>query len=327
VRRSPSTSPPLRVLRAAAVALRLGAAAALALSCEPRQDAPVAVAPSPASQANAGPSFACPSHIAHKGALANVATPPGWIAIAAPAQGSETLTCANLARREYAVAAGAGGGVDITEHTTAAREEAPLPFTIEPSRRNVREHLAGRRRALAVNGGFLVGFDAGEFGGALFWFNETGDKRVQLADVNIIGITELRVGVVALSGLAHMGMSEGKLLRVSRTRDTWSAAPWIDMHGAVEAFVRESSESMLVLSTTGLDRVTACGDVLRLATTNYDVLYPSSMAVDAKGVVYVGMRQFVTRFVPTSDGYREEWLTREDCPHLARKKFECACRR
>jgi hypothetical protein len=306
------------------VALALGA-------CDPPAEGPppvVALPPQPRVEAS---SPGCPSHIAPRAPLEKVQPPPGWLVVAAPGQGSETLSCANLSRREWSVSIGSGQGVDIAERTSAVREDAPLPFAIPASRRNVREHLAGRRHVLQVDGGYLVGFDAGEHGGALWWFNPSGDKRVQLADVNIVGLTELRVGLVALSGLSHMGMSEGKLLRVTRERDghgregTWSAAPWIDMHGAVDAFVRESPESMLVLSATGLDRVTACGDVTRIATTNYDVLYPSSMALDPNGVVYIGMRQFITRFVPAADGYHEEWLTREDCPLLVRKKFECSC--
>ncbi len=295
--------------------------------CDPPAEGPPPIAPrapiTPVETQVSG----CPSRIAPRAALANVAPPPGWIVVPAPAQGSETLACANLARREWMVSIGGGHGVDIAERTNVAREDAPLPFTIPSSPKNLREHLAGRRHSLAVDGGYIVGFDAGEHGGALWWFTQAGDKRVQLADGNIVGLTELRVGVVALSGLAHLGMSEGKILRVTRDRESWSAAPWIDMHGAVEAFVRESAESMLVLSTTGLDRVTACGDVTRIATTNYDVLYPTSIAVDPSGVVYVGMRQFITRFTPTSEGYREEWLTREDCPLLVRKKFECSCHR
>jgi hypothetical protein len=300
-------------------------------ACDPPAEGPPAIAPlAPVARVET-PTSGCPSRIPPRTALANVAPPPGWIVVPAPAQGSETLACANLARREWMVSIGSGQGVDIAERTNVTREDAPLPFTIPASPKNLREHLAGRRHSLAVDGGYLVGFDAGEHGGALWWFTQTGDKRVQLADVNIVGLTELRVGVVALSGLAHMGMSEGKILRVTRDghahegRETWSAAPWIDMHGAVEAFVRESPESMLVLSTTGLDRVTACGDVTRIATTNYDVLYPTSIALDPNGVVYIGMRQFITRFTPTSEGYREEWLTREDCPLLVRKKFECSC--
>jgi hypothetical protein len=312
------------------LAVALAAMVALA-ACDPPAEGPPPVAPLPPAPRVETSSPGCPSHIAARPALANVPPPPGWIVVAAPGQGSETLSCANLARREWTVSIGNGGGVDIAERGSAVREDAPLPFTLPSSQRSVREHLAGRRHALKVDSGYIVGFDAGEHGGALWWFSPTGDKRVQLADVNIVGLTELRVGLVALSGLSHMGMSEGKLLRITREHDgpghegAWSATPWIDMHGAVDAFVRESPESMLVLSATGLDRVTACGDVTRIATTNYDVLYPSSIAIDSNGIVYVGMRQFVTRFVPAADGYHEEWLTREDCPLLVRKKFECSC--
>ena len=99
----------------------------------------------------------------------------------------------------------------------------------------------------------------------------------------------------------------------------------MDLGGASQTYVSESPDTMLVLATSGLLRVTACGDVSVVAPAHYDVLYPTSMAIDDAGVISIGMRHFITRWVPSASGYREEWLVRIDCAHPQVKKFECVC--
>lgn len=198
-----------------------------------------------------------------------------------------------------------------------------MPFTVSGK---ARDGLGGTRHVRAVDNGWLVGFDAAEVGGALWWFDKTGERRVKLFDGNIIGFVELAgEGIVALSGFARGGFSRGQALRVRRAVE-WTAKPWINLDSAAEAFVLESRDSLLVLTTTGVVRLTACGDMTRVALTDYDALYPTSLAVDPHGVIYVGMRHYITRFVPAlGSALREEWLTREDCQTPKVSHFECVC--
>ncbi|HEX7664553.1 MAG TPA: hypothetical protein VF407_08585, partial [Polyangiaceae bacterium] len=186
--------------------------------------------------------------------------------------------------------------------------------------------LHGTHHIKATEDGFLIGFDAGEYGGGLYWFSKDGKQRKKLGSENVIGFAELSNGLVVVTGLAHLGMSVGHLAIVDKDASGWSVKPWLDLGGAAETFARESPSSMLVLTTGGLHRITVSGSDNEIAKTNYDSLYPNSMAIDNRGIVYVGMRQFVTRFVPTAQSYREEWLTREDCVATVREKFECHCR-
>lgn len=262
----------------------------------------------------------CPSPVPVHVRASGLAPPSGWVLTSAPVPAGEAIRCANYSRHEWRVEA-SGDGVAFAARE--AHEADPLPFAIAAS---AREGTAGTRHVRAVPGGFLVGFDAGEYGGALHWFSEGGARRQKLADGNVIAIAELRTGIVAFTGLAHLGMSEGKILRVQSAGAAWSAATWRDLGAAVEAVAVESNESALVLTTTSLLRVTACGDAQKLASPNHDALYPSSMAVDPRGVVYVGMRHYATRFVPQGDGsYSEEWMTREGCSVMRLKKFDCEC--
>ncbi len=229
--------------------------------------------------------------------------------------------CANLSRNEW-VAHTASTGTEIGLREKGDVEDA-LPFTIDGK---ARDGLGGIRHVRAVDDGWLVGFDAAEVGGALWWFDKTGEHRTKLSDGNVIGFALLGAqGIVALTGFARGGFSRGQVLRVRRT-SAWAAASWLDLDSAAEAFVLESRDALLVLTTTGIFRLTACGDLTRLAQADYDALYPTSLAVDPRGVIYVGMRHYITRFVPAGGSrLREEWLTREDCAKSDVRHFECVC--
>ncbi len=200
-----------------------------------------------------------------------------------------------------------------------------MPFAFHPSKKD-EAALHGTHHVHAVPEGFLVGFDAGEYGGALYLFSADGSTRQKLGSENVIGFADLRIGPVVLTGLAHLGMSVGHVVKISRGASGVSASPWLDLGGATETFVVDSPESMFVLTTGGLYRVTACGDINEISRTNYDALYPSSMAVDSSGIITIGMRQFIARWIPTADNYRQEWLTKTDCTLMVRDKFECKCR-
>ena len=268
----------------------------------------------------AGPKPVCPTRVQRREPVDRVSPPLGWVVLPG-APDAQTLHCGNLSRKEWTVRRGEHE-VEISLAQRRPVDDA-LPFALAGK---VREGLGGTRRVKAVDGGFLVGFDAGEHIGALWWFGQTADRRLRLADENILGFAELGGVPVAITGLTRLGMSHGRVMRFGRDSEgAWRVAAWVDLGGASQTYVSESSETMLVLTTGGLLRITACGDMSMIAPAHYDVLYPSSMAVDDAGVVTIGMRHFTTRWIPSAAGYREEWLVRTDCAHPSVKKFECVC--
>jgi hypothetical protein len=262
---------------------------------------------------------ACPTRVPKRQPVDSAPPPPGWIVLpGAPSE--QLLHCGNLSRREWVVHR-AAQGADISLAQKRPPDD-PLPFSLSGS---AREGLGGTRKVKAVDGGFLVGFDGGEHGGALWWFAQGGERRLRLSDENVIGFAELGGVPVAVTGLSHLGISRGRVMRMSREADAWRVGAWVDLGGASQTYAVESPDSMLVLATSGLLRVTACGDVSVVVPAHYDVLYPTSMVVDDAGIISIGMRHFTTRWIPSASGYREEWLVRIDCAHPQVKKFECVC--
>ena len=273
--------------------------------------------PGPASPSTGASAGTCPSPVPRYAAVADVALPARWVRATAPAPDSETLRCANLSRREWIV------GPDGTPAPAPVRTGDKLPFRPDP-----KSDMRGAAHVKTVDDGLLVGFDAGEWGGALYATAADGSHARELAKENVVGFAELGGDVVVLTGLAHMGVSQGKVLHLWHGPEGWRVNASLDLGAAVQTFAPESRDTLLALTTSGLYRVTACGDVSLVAPARYDVLYPSSMTIDARGVITIGMRHFVTRWLPNGDGtFREEWLTRDDCTLMQLRKFECICHR
>ena len=253
-------------------------------------------------------------------------TPPpaGWVSYPTPPADGPELRCANYSAREWRVEPNAGG-VKITLNTEPDRRD-PLPPGV--SFAGVAVNPKGTRRVMRVEDGWLVGLDAGEFGGSLWWFGPNGQDRKRLAVVNVVGFAKISGAALALVGLSHMGDESGKVLRLERAAagGGWKAEVLADLGATPRAFAADTPGALLVLTTRGLARVRASGAVEQLfQTPNYKSLYPNSMTLAPSGVIHVGMRHFVTRLTPSGNSYREEWFVPADCTRFGIRDYHCMC--
>jgi hypothetical protein len=184
------------------------------------------------------------------------------------------------------------------------------------------------RHVLRVEDGWLVGLDAGEFGGGLWWFGADGLDGKRLSGENVVGFAESSKGVLALTGLAHMGFDHGKVLLITGGAGVErKVEPLADMGAAPRAFVAETNDSLLVMTTRGLVRVRTSGAVEQLLNTSYGLLYANSMTLSTSGVIHVGMRHFITRLTPSATGYKEEWFVPAACSRFSIRGYDCVCAR
>lgn len=187
--------------------------------------------------------------------------------------------------------------------------------------------MAGDRHVEKVENGWLIGFDAGEWGGTLWWFSEDGKTRKKLADENVVGLVKVSTKhILVLTGLAHLGMDYGKVLYVMQDEGGgWKAETLVDLGAAPRTFAVESPESVLVITTKDLVRVKAAGTAENLFQTRYRFLYPNSMTLSKDGTIHVGMRHFVTRLTPIGMGYKEDWFVPKNCQRFELRNHECVC--
>jgi hypothetical protein len=163
---------------------------------------------------------------------------------------------------------------------------------------------AGRFRAAsaakAVDDGWLIAFNQGEFGGALYWFSVDGKRSYKISDHQVVDFYTLSDGIYAIEGLAHMGISEGSLIRIARPqRDkTWTVATVLKLPAAPYAISVDQHGKQFVTLSNSLVSIGASRKIqVLLSDAFWWQLYPNSSALSPdEKKLYIGMRQFVGEF-------------------------------
>lgn len=168
---------------------------------------------------------------------------------------------------------------------------------------------------IGVEGGFLVGYNSGEWGGGVLWYDSRGKLRQSITRENAVRIVETPHGILAFTGLAHLTVDEGHVLRLARVGGSWRARR-LDLPGSPRAIRIDSDGSILVVTTEHLVRVVGGSRVERLHAGRWRGLYPTSIERHADGTLYIGMRSVVVRLRPTSTGYAEDWLAPYDAKKM-----------
>jgi len=195
----------------------------------------------------------------------------------------------------------------VVDHNPPEQGDA-LPFTVD---RRGEADLGGERHVLAVEGGYLVGFNAGEFGGGAWWFSADGARRKKLtlrasdpiADYvpeNVHGFAHLDHDVLVFEGLTHGGGNWGRVVRLHRGSDAeWYPSVFAELSACPHAVVTESASNWLFATTSGIWRLDAQAHALPVwQPVGSHLYYPNTIVRDRSGVVYMGMRAFVVMLTP-----------------------------
>lgn len=208
-----------------------------------------------------------------------------------------------------------------------------LPFKIEKP---------GLIDVVQVNDGYLVGFNRGEWGGGLYWYSKNGKKNKEIVSsifsspIQFIKRDNL---IYAITGLSHMGMSYGDIIKIEKKQKQWIVEEYVKLPDAPCVIQLDSKDNMLVFTCSGLysiDKeanldtlaikfrrpitpiieIELPNDTLRIREKPLEYypkwlwgfLYPTSMVIQ-NDMVYVGMRGGVYKFDLTTK--KEEWLLPE----------------
>jgi hypothetical protein len=252
--------------------------------------------------------------------------PEGWVSVPAPKAESKERDCANHTIELERKVELDNGNIKISRYIYQTNEQiVKLP-------QNLREFVAKNKNSKgylhieSFENGWLIGADAGEWGGNLFWLNSDGKSKTELLNDNIRGIVKVGKDIFILSGMAHLGIDEGKIYKLTTDeKGTLKIQLLADLKTQPQSFIVENDESFLVALNDKILRIKTSGEIKTLKETNFLYLYPNSMTVTSSGVIYVGMRLFVVRFVPNEKDYTEEWLVPQDCRKFVEKDFDCVC--
>lgn len=235
--------------------------------------------------------------------------PEKWVETDPPEYGSDRWRVASVdVGHEWAVVL-RGGRPRVRPCGPEGEAVGSLPSRVEPG--SSREGLAGTRLSVKVSDGWLVAFNAGEFGAGLWWFSPDGRTRYKVAELWITEFVPTEAGLLALEGLAHGNVCKGRIVRLTRTPGgRWRFEDVLDLKHAPVASTRDSAGSLIVATTGRLLRVAPADKKVEVLVDHafWSGLYPNSMAVTLSGTVYLGMRHGVAKAEKMGGSYRLRWL-------------------
>jgi hypothetical protein len=235
-----------------------------------------------------------------------------WKIVPAPAIGSAELYATDVpvwkVREDGAV-------VTASHWTRRDREEQEKTFLPEHLTRDALMH--GAPSSLRLDGGgWLIGFDGGEFDGGLWSTSEDGRQtKLLVHQADIHGLIRTPDGVIVLSGLAHATMDQGSAVFVPNS--SWDKAevhPISDLSSSPQAWVQDSPSTVLVVTNKAILRVHEVGTADTLASLPYGPIVARSIVIAADRTIYVGVRGYILRLLPQPNGYTLQWLLPDQPP-------------
>jgi hypothetical protein len=131
----------------------------------------------------------------------------------------------------------------------------PLPATPPPVIKVSIKRKGGplkeeQSRGVAVPNGYLIGSNRGEWGGEISFVDTKGNVE-EVSGRNTEAIYHAGGSILAVTGLAHLTMNSGFILKVSKSADgRWMAANWRVLPGA-PIFSRLLEDGSLFVSCYG----------------------------------------------------------------------------
>ena len=163
-------------------------------------------------------------------------------------------------------------------------------------------------------------------GGSLFWFSADGKQKKELARENVRGFVAVSPDlVVALEGLAHLSLNEGRARWLAHDAKGWHQAQVDELDGAVQTFT-QTPKAIYVATTKGITRVDGPKQNRVIVPTRSSMLYPDTMVANPQGRLFLGMRELVLRLVPKGDAFDEEWLAPPNCRTTEQLDMKCICK-
>jgi hypothetical protein len=240
-----------------------------------------------------------------------------WLTLAPPKHNSLAWRAANSSQYEWLVSEDHG-------HVVATKAPRHWPTPPKLPFRLVRRVPDGEIRAVRVADGWLVGRDAGEWGGDLWWYSPNGVKRYEISRRQVRGFYDTPGGLFGIDGLAHMSLDFGHVLRL-RTNSTghWIAETFADLHGAPRVAMADADGSLLIVTTRRLLRVHPDKRVEELlADAFWWGMYPISIVKTGSGNIYIGMRHGIVRIRRDDAKNTLAWLLPNEAFVKAKPEFE-----
>lgn len=181
-----------------------------------------------------------------------------------------------------------------------------IALKIDWNKNNNRD-FGGKQQNVKLSNGYLIGFDKGEFGGSLYWFDNNGIENYKICSGNIKDILILKDKILVTEGLAHLGSDSGQILELIQENGKWVSKKYIDLNNVPYATNLNTKNELIILTSKQLLKVTENKQVSELISQGFwSGLYPNSSIIQ-NDVIYFGMRNGILKMNLNTE--KIEWLT------------------
>lgn len=158
-----------------------------------------------------------------------------------------------------------------------------------------------------VEDGWIHGWDAGEFGGALYWFSRDGETYKKIDSRNTLGVTVTSKGVFAFQSLNHLMFSYSRFVKVEKSDGAWQVRQVTDLHDCPQAILFTGKRFLYVgpryVSTMELN------GTQRLVYRSPREMRAGGIYERKNGEVWIGNSRSVLCLSPKEDGaYKHYWF-------------------
>ncbi|WP_147263563.1 hypothetical protein [Roseimicrobium gellanilyticum] len=159
--------------------------------------------------------------------------------------------------------------------------------------------FVGGQAYLPTDDGWLVAFNRGEFGAALYWYDKTGKSSYKISDHQVVAFVSNTKGIFAVEGLSHLGLNHGSIIRISRAHQasSWRAETFAKLPSCPEAAASSKDGTLYVALSDRLLAVTPKGEMTSLMQGDFLLGGQANSALlsSDESTLYVGMTQFVLK--------------------------------
>lgn len=171
------------------------------------------------------------------------------------------------------------------------------------------DHFYSERNVAKVDDGYLVGFYGGEWGGRLYWYSSDGKENYKISDDMVEQYVKRGNTLYAIQGLAHMGISRGSIIRLTKVGGKWTSNEFLKLSSAPAAITLDDKKNFIVITHHSLLQINKDAEVTVLIDKGFwiEYLYPTRATIELiKDSYYIGLRGGVLRFNRVTKS--QEWL-------------------
>lgn len=148
---------------------------------------------------------------------------------------------------------------------------------------------------IEVDDGWLVGYNCGEFGAALYWFSKDRKKYYKISGHQIIRFIQRNNALYALEGLSHLGHSNASLIKFIKHSGRWLASTEVKLPCAPTTTSLKRNQELLLACPNALLAIDQDNFIHTLRKPFIqDGIWPiSSVLSETEDYLYIGAVQYV----------------------------------